>query len=60
MHMDVLTSKRGNKHAQMFATRFGWHHAFPMKAKSEAHEAAASLFVRAGAPNAMAMDGAKE
>ncbi len=60
MHMDVLTSKRGNKHAQMFATRFGWHHAFPMKAKSDAHEAAASLFVRAGAPNAMAMDGAKE
>jgi hypothetical protein len=31
-----------------------------MKAKSEAHEAASLLFARDGAPNAMAMDGAKE
>jgi hypothetical protein len=65
MHADTLdaksvTSKRGNKYAQIFATRFGWYRAFPMKAKSEAHEAASLLFTRDGVPNVMVMDGAKE
>ena len=64
MHADTLdaknvTSKRGNKHAQIFATQFGWHRGFPLKAKSEAHEAVSVLLARGGLPNAMVMDGAK-
>jgi hypothetical protein len=46
--------------AQIFATQFGWHRAFPMKAKSEAHEAASLLFPRDGVPINMVMDGSKE
>ena len=34
----IVTSKRGNKYAQIFATRFGWFRAFPLKTKSEAHK----------------------
>jgi hypothetical protein len=66
MHADTLdaktvTSMQGHKHAQIFATRFGWCCAFPIKAKSEAHEAVSTLFARDGAPNVMAMlDGARE
>ena len=30
-------SKRGNKYAEVFATNFGWTHAFPMKRKHEDH-----------------------
>jgi hypothetical protein len=56
----TVTSKRGNKYAQIFATRFGWYRAFPLKAKSEAHEAVSILFARDGVPNTMVMDGAKE
>ena len=60
MHADTLdaknvTSKRGNKHAQIFATRFGWHRGFPLKAESEAHEAVSVLFTQDGAPNVMVM-----
>jgi hypothetical protein len=65
MHTDTLDAKkvkshRGNTHAQIFATRFGWHRAFPMKAESEAHEAVWLLFARDGAPINMVMDGSKE
>jgi hypothetical protein len=66
MHTDALdaktvTSKRGNKYAQIFAARFGWCGAFPMKTKSEAHEAVFMLFARGdGAPNGMVKDGAME
>jgi hypothetical protein len=56
----TVTSKRGNKYAQIFATRFGWYRAFPLKAKSEAHEAVSTLFARDGVPNVMVMNGAKE
>jgi hypothetical protein len=56
----LVTSKRGNKYAQIFATRFGWYRALPLKAKSEAHEAVSTLFARDGVPNVMVMDGAKE
>ena len=56
----TVTSKRGNKYAQIFATRFGWYRAFPLKAKSEAHEAVSILFARDGVPNVMVMDGARE
>ena len=34
-----ITSKDGNKYAQVFCTDYGWTRAFPMKRKSEAHEA---------------------
>jgi hypothetical protein len=56
--LDVKTvvSKRGNKYAQIFATRFGWYRAFPIKAKSEAHQGLSTLFAR----DVMVMDGAKE
>ena len=56
----TVTSKRGNKHAQIFATRFRWHQAFPLKTKSEVREAVSTLFARDGVPNFMVMDGAKE
>ncbi len=56
----TVTSKRGNKYAQIFATRFGWYRAFPLKQKSEAHEAVSILFARDGVPNTMVMDGARE
>jgi hypothetical protein len=65
MYMDTLNAntvvlKRGNKYAQIFATRLGWYCAFPIKAKSDAHSALSSLFARDGVPNVMVMDGAKE
>jgi hypothetical protein len=56
----TVKSHRGNICAQIFATRFGWHRAFPMKAKLEAHEAVSLLFARDGAPINMVMDGSKE
>jgi hypothetical protein len=56
----TVKSKQGNKYAQIFATRFGWYRAFPLKAKSEAHEAVSTLFARDGVPNVMVMDGARE
>ena len=65
MYTDTLDAKtvlckRGNKYAQVFATRFGWYRAFPLKTKSEAHEAVSILFARDGVPNNMVMDGARE
>jgi hypothetical protein len=65
MYTDGLDAKtvpslRGNKHAQIYATRFGWFRAHPMKAKSETHETVSVLFARDGVPNVMVMDGAKE
>jgi hypothetical protein len=66
MHADTLDAKtvesmRANKHAQIFATRFEWCRAFPIKAKSEAHhEAVSTRFTRDGAPDVMVMDGAGE
>ena len=43
MFRDTLTagttSKRGKKYAEVFATNFGFKRAFPMKRKSEYHEA---------------------
>jgi hypothetical protein len=56
----TVVSKRGNKYAQIFATRFGWYRAFPIKAKSDAHLGLSTLFARDGVPNVMVMDGAKE
>jgi hypothetical protein len=56
----TVVSKRGNKYAQIFATRFGWYRAFPLKAKADAHFGLSTLFARDGVPNVMVMDGAKE
>ena len=53
-------SRRGNKYAEVFSTPFGWARAFPMKKKSEAHEALSLLFTRDGVPNTIITDGSKE
>jgi hypothetical protein len=50
----------GNRYAQIFATRFGWTRAFPMKTKSEAHKALSLLFARDGVPTKLVTDGSKE
>ena len=55
-----ITSKDGNKYAQVFCTDYGWTRAFPMKRKSEAHEALSLLFSREGVPPVMVIDGSKE
>jgi hypothetical protein len=65
MHADTLDAKtarsmRGNKCAQIFVTRFGWHCAFPLKAESEVHKAVSTLFAQDGVPNIMVVDGARE
>jgi hypothetical protein len=53
-------SKWQNKYAEVFATSFGWSRAFPMKLKSDAHEAVSLLFKRNGVPTPMIVDGSKE
>ena len=53
-------SRQKNKYAQVFCTVEGWTRAFPMKLKSEAHEALSLLHRRDGFPNVMIMDNAKE
>ena len=53
-------SRRGNLYCQVFVSAQGWKRAFPMKAKSEAHEALSLLFQRDGAPPEMVLDGARE
>ena len=54
-------SWQGNKCAQVFSTSNGWVRAYPMKKKSEAHDALSLLsFQCEGVPNSMIMDGALE
>ena len=64
MYTDTMkantVSRRGNKYAQIFCTTNGWTRGFPMKTKSEAHEALSLLHARDGVPNVMIMDGARE
>ena len=65
MFTDTLKAKvkswyRQNLYAQVFATRFGWTRVFPMKKKSDAHEALSLLAQRDGVPPVMVMDGSKE
>ena len=55
-----VKSRRGNTCCQVFGTKNGWKRAFPMRAKSEAHEALSLLFQRDGVPVKIIMDGAKE
>ena len=44
-------SRQKNRYAQVFCTAEGWTRAFPMKLKSEAHEALSLLHKRDGVPN---------
>ena len=53
-------SKRGNKHAEVFVTRFGWSRTFPMANKEGAHEALPLLFQRYGVHPKMIVDVSKE
>ena len=53
-------SRRGNKYAQVFATNFGWCRVYPMRLKSQAHEALSILFKREGVPPDMICDGSLE
>jgi hypothetical protein len=46
----TVVSKRGNKYAQIFVTRFGWYQAFPIKSKADAHLGLSMLFARDGVP----------
>ena len=56
----VLSWHRCNRYAQVFATKFGWVHVFPMKRKSDAHEGLSLLAQRDGIPPLLVMDGSKE
>lgn len=56
----VPSWKRGNKYAQVFATRFGWARAYPMRSKGDAHEAVSLLFQQCGVPPVMITDCSKE
>ena len=55
-----IVSKDGNKCAQVFCTDYGWTRVYPMKKKSEAHEALLLLFSCEGIPPVMITDGSKE
>ena len=55
-----VTSKRMNKHAQVFGTNFGWARVFPMQKKGDAHHALSLLFKRDGVPDTLFMDNSKE
>jgi transposase-like protein len=52
--------KRGNKYAQVFAKRFGWTRAYPMRSKGDAHEAVSLLLQQCGVPPFMITDCSKE
>ena len=64
MHGDILesktTSKRGNNHAVVFATPYGWSRAFPIAKKSDAHDGLSLLFKRDGVPPSLILDNANE
>jgi hypothetical protein len=60
MMFSKVKSKCGNTCAQVFLTADGWTHVYPVKKKSEAHEALSLLHQREGVPNIMVMDGSKE
>ena len=53
-------SRRQNTCAQIFYARNGWCRAFPMRLKSQAHEALSLLFARDGVPRTMIGDNAWE
>ena len=49
-----------NRYAQVFATRFGWVCAYPMKKKSDAHHRLSLMAQRDGVPPVLVMDGSKK
>ena len=51
---------RQNWYAQVFTTRSGWTRVYPMRKKSDAHEALSLLAQRDGVPSSIIMDGARE
>ena len=51
--------KRGKKYAEVFATDFSWAQAYPMKMKSDAHEALSMWYQRTGVLDKMITDGSK-
>jgi hypothetical protein len=53
-------SRRKNTCAEVFVHRNGWKRAYPMKTKSQAHEALSLLFAREGVPAKLIVDGSKE
>ena len=53
-------SRRGNRCTQIFTTNFGWSCSFPLKLKSEAHEALSLLFQRDRVSPTVICDNAKE
>ena len=53
-------SKRGNKSAEVFFTKFGWSRVFPMAKKGGAHEALSVSFQRYGLPPKIIVNGLKE
>ena len=55
-----ITSERGGKHAELFATSFRWRHTFPIESKSESHEAFYLMFQIDGVTPRMIFDGSKE
>ena len=52
--------KKGGKSAEVFATGFGWAQAYPMKKKSDAHEALSLIFQPKVVTDKMFVDGSKE
>ena len=58
--LDGTKSKRGNKYAEIFVTKFGWLHFFPMAKNGDEHEALSLLFQQNGVPPKIIFDGSKE
>ena len=55
-----IVSRRGNRYAQVYSTKFGWSRAHPMKRKGDAHESLYLFFKRDGVPHKMVMGVSKE
>ena len=64
MYSDTLfaltISRKGERCAPFFAIAFGWSCAFPLKLKSDAHEALSSLYEQDGVPPVIKDNSAKE
>ena len=53
-----VTSLRGNKCSEIYATDFGWSRNFPLKKESDVHESLDLFLTRYGIPEALISDGA--
>ena len=54
-----VTSRRGNKYAQAYCTKFGWSRIYPMAVKGDAHETLSLMFQRDGVPPRIVVDNSK-